>query len=521
MALTNTQWREKFGVDPDRDADLFYDDIVAEFDGRKDDINYVPIYARAKMRDIYGTAVSYNMKDVKPMTKEEIHEAISNSRPKNNQAKAANTNTDQQAAQKKSINIEDYFARLSEKDTLLLGIKLYNKIVTDPKLSAIKDIANQAIICKGDSNKIAEIFSNITKDEFKKMISLTIDSINADPEFADVSAAINNLLTTMEKNHITIDAAIDMIEAQVVSRLHPEDDTPESTAVAAVVPESIIPEEVLDPNGQVISSIVADDKQEDIAQQPEEETKKVLTFSPDDYVVNNKSFWEVYPKLEAFNKALSKEGFFSIYANREGGLLTMTLVDMKTNVAERTLIVDPGIVYGDTVRVLTNTNKDKDLRKELYIPVSSSLFKKLVHGEQITKEERQEQMKTLPRAISDFRNQYSFLDRVDMSELYNVKITFKQWFNLVINISNVLINPDVPICRFKLHKYENPNKFMLYVDDEDIKNPLNSAIMNEDSHKNANVKAVAIDYDPAMYKDAEDPTGEVVNNTYVIGNIEK
>lgn len=571
MALTKEEFKKKWGYDFDRDTDLVVRDAGSSWDGRRKDPNYVPVAAQARLRDIngndyrsiYGTVVTARVnKNEKTMTNAEIHEALINSKPKavrdrmraeeaakktqkittNTTAQQTQNNTQAQTQTNNNLGEFTFKNFASDKVNVLMLVKIYNKILTDPTLDSIKNIVNRIISVNGDRDEIINIFSAMSKEDVKNMIKLLIGSINADSSLSSISEYIDSFFTLMKTMNLTLDDIIDKAEEEILNRLHPEDDEPEevSTTVAAVAPKSIIPTEVLDPNGQVISSIVKEDKKEDtpVVAQPEATTetqsqvqqptatpateeKKQLTFSPDDYVVNNKSYWEIYPKLEAFNKALSKEGFYGVFSDREGGLLTMMVVDMKTNVLERTLIVDPGIVYGDTVRILTNTNKDKDLRKELYIPVSSPLFKKILHGEEITKEERQEQMKTLPRAISDFRNQYSFLDRVDMSELFNVKITFKQWFSLVINISNVLINPNVPVCRFKLHKYENPNKFMLYVDDEDIKNPLNSKIMNEDSHKAANLNAVAINYDPVMYKDTEDPTGEVVNNTYVIGNISK
>lgn len=216
----------------------------------------------------------------------------------------------------------------------------------------------------------------------------------------------------------------------------------------------------------------------------------------DQYTEYNKQWEDAYPGLDKFTKIIHSAGYSVVYAaaNNFPGLILVQIVDMNMNNrlggVKKYLFIDPGFIYGDTMRIISTDRKDGNLYKEVFLPRSkkNDIVKLVTEG--LTKEDRKRINTYLPRSI------YDVINKVDMKDC-NIS-NYLSWRYLVINISNVLRN--LPECRMRLIDVQANNMFKLICDDE-VVNIYNNGIMDTDSHKDACENGLFVDYDPNKYGD--------------------
>lgn len=231
------------------------------------------------------------------------------------------------------------------------------------------------------------------------------------------------------------------------------------------------------------------------------DTENVSTSSQEDIIVDqytdyNKEWEKVFPGLEGFTKIIHSTGLSVVYAaaNNFPGLILVQIVDktMNNNMGgvKRYLLIDPGMIYGDTMRIISTDRADGNLYREIYLTRNrkDEIIKLVTTG--LTKEDRKRINESLPRSI------YDVIDRVDMKDCPN--IGFINWKYLIINISNVLRN--LPSCRMRLIEVKSNNKFKL-ICDEKVISVYDNGIMGSDSHKEQLENKLYVDYDPEKYGD--------------------
>ncbi len=453
-------------------------------------------------------------------------------------AKAAKAEAKEAAKKKPEINmsaeeieekLQDIVVNFSAKNKLnqaaltIMGIKLSAKALMNADIQKLIPVGIEAYkrYTEGeDAEKIlVDSFKacGFTEEELKKTVLDFWKDLKADKGMKDIVQLVEKFMKELDNAGLSIEAIYEVYKDALMEQLSPEDDKPEEVTEeekpevkqAAAAPESIIPEEVLDQDGKVVANVPAPVEQIN----PAQAETVTLTFKPEEYVANNEAFIKSYPKLKMFTKYAKDAGLWVIYEEVDG-LISATLVEKDSNKLARVLKLDYKVIYGDTLRILTNNNKEGDLRKELFIPIENKILaSKLIKGESLTKEERKEYYSKLPRVITDFRNPYSFVDRVDMSGL---KISTEKWYQLVVNISTILTNNLIPMCRFKVDEYKSPEDFLLVVTDNAP--VFKSGIMEESSHKFALADKIAIDYDTKLYANSNE--AKVFDHKYRIGHVD-
>lgn len=203
---------------------------------------------------------------------------------------------------------------------------------------------------------------------------------------------------------------------------------------------------------------------------PKEEPKVEETKEP---AQDNAWFEANYQRLDKFTNVVTKAGFGVKYSFDPvfKGLIKAQIIDKKTTGVMNTLLIDPLLVYGDTLRIVTQTNTDGDLRKELFIPISQeNVVIKAIKGT-LGKGDRKAMMEKLPRCLTDFRGDYSFLDQVDMRGLKTEErsgLPFEDWKKLVCNISDILKYEETSGLRFHIAEYKDPDNFKLTCDGTEV-----------------------------------------------------
>jgi hypothetical protein len=238
---------------------------------------------------------------------------------------------------------------------------------------------------------------------------------------------------------------------------------------------------------------------------------------------NNKDTEESIPKLNRFTDLVRKNGYSVFYGSKPDefpGIAIAILVNRKNPKEKRVLLLDPCYIYGDTLRVININNnlQNVDLKRCTFVAISQKeAVEKLIKGT-FDKEDRKKNNEQLPRVLNDFREPYHFIDRVDLSNLQEItkkpdgkSISFNEWKKLVINISNILKNSSIPVCRFRVCEYTNCNKFKLICDDQ-VKISYISNIDYEPSQAQAYTQKFWVDYDPEKYGDANYAFGVMNNN---------
>lgn len=272
-------------------------------------------------------------------------------------------------------------------------------------------------------------------------------------------------------------------------------------------------------------------KEENIPKKEEKKVDDVSTEKPVSRPIesdptidrNNRDTEQFIPKLNRFTDLARKNGYSVFYGSKPTvfpGMAIAILINRENSEEKRVLLLDPCLVYGDTLRVININNnlQNVDLKRCAFVAISQKeAVEKLIKGT-FDKEDRKKNNEQLPRVLSDFRDTYHFIDRVDLSNLQEItkkpdgkSISFNEWKKLVINISNILKNSNIPVCRFRVCEYTNCNKFKLICDDQ-VRIFHISNINHEPSQAQAYIQNFWVDYDPEKYGDANYAFGVMNNN---------
>ena len=190
------------------------------------------------------------------------------------------------------------------------------------------------------------------------------------------------------------------------------------------------------------------------------------------FIEDNNTQWASIPRLSKFTSYVKEAGKSVIYgADAEYlGLIKAQIINEGGDIL-RELRIDPCMMYGDTLRVVTTDNTKGDIRRETFIPISNKEIVTAAINGPLTKDQRKTITEALPRCLSDFRTKYSYLDKVDMRGIMNpdtdiVGLSFEDWRRLVTNISNILKMPKVPVCRMRVSEFKDPDNFQLACDNK-------------------------------------------------------
>ena len=260
---------------------------------------------------------------------------------------------------------------------------------------------------------------------------------------------------------------------------------------------------------QIESVIVQSESVPNIKTRPEEPDANIRT--------NNDAFEKVIPKLNRFTNICRRVGYSVLYGQNANYpmLVQCIIINRSTGLSERSLLIDPCIIYGDTLRIVTMSSKKLDIRKESFVAVSQfNLVEKIVRGT-FGKEERKKNFEQLPHCLNDFRDTYSFIDRIDLHDVQRLTmksdgktISFNEWKKLIINVSNIFKDQNIPVCRFRIQEYKDCNNFKLICDDK-VQIFYKSNLANEESQKKAMSEMFWVDYNPEQYGDSKYAYGTI------------
>lgn len=217
----------------------------------------------------------------------------------------------------------------------------------------------------------------------------------------------------------------------------------------------------------------------------------------DQYIHNNKGWEKIIPGLNAFTRLIHKAGYSVQYqqAINYPGLIYTEIIDQKMNDGyggiHKIVLIDPGLIYGDTIRMILLERNDCDITKEIYLSKSQPdlVIKALQTG--LDKDDKKKINEALPRSI------YDVINRVDMRGLNGKCRNFFEWRSLVTNISKVLVN--MPICRFRIMDVESKDKFKL-ICDEKVLSSFYTNIFTEESHIKYATMKLWVDFDKEKYE---------------------
>ena len=190
------------------------------------------------------------------------------------------------------------------------------------------------------------------------------------------------------------------------------------------------------------------------------------------FIEDNNTQWANIPRLSKFTSYVKEAGKSVIYgADAEYlGLIKAQIINDNGDIM-RELRIDPCVMYGDTMRIITTDNTKGDIRRETFIPISNKEIVTAAINGPLTKDQRKTIIEALPRCLGDFRAKYSFLDKVDMRGIMNpdtdiVGLNFEDWRRLVTNISNILKMSKMPVCRLRVSEFKDPDNFQLVCDNK-------------------------------------------------------
>lgn len=243
---------------------------------------------------------------------------------------------------------------------------------------------------------------------------------------------------------------------------------------------------------------------------------RVTPESLPDFIKANNEQWANIPRLSKFTSYVKEAGKMVIYGldAEYPGLIKAQVVDLNGDVL-RELRLDPCVMYGDTLRVVTTDNAKMDIRRETFIPISNKEIVMAAINGPLTKEQRKTIVDALPRCLGDFRTKYSFLDKIDMrgisapgkEDIDGLK--FEDWRALVTNISNILKDKRLPVCRMRVSEYKDPDNFQLTCD-EKVLCSFPTLLLNEPS----NIAAIQNHF---FVNATSDPTKKDQENTFYTG----
>lgn len=255
-------------------------------------------------------------------------------------------------------------------------------------------------------------------------------------------------------------------------------ETPMQTEEEAKSDDDFVPFEASkDPNDLTFGELIADKVQSGkinpaVVASILSDANRITVETLPKFIKDNNAQWANIPRLSKFTSYVNEAGKSVIYgADAEYlGLIKAQIINDKGDIL-RELRIDPCVMYGDTLRVVTTDNVKGDIRRETFIPISNKEIVTAAINGPLTKEQRKTIIEALPRCLGDFRTKYSYLDKVDMRGIMNprtdiVGLPFDDWRRLVTNISNILKMPKMPVCRMRVSEFKNPDNFQLVCDNK-------------------------------------------------------
>lgn len=262
---------------------------------------------------------------------------------------------------------------------------------------------------------------------------------------------------------------------------------------------------------------------------PKKEEKKEETLQkkiykrpdePDETIKKNNEDAEGFVnKLDRFTNLCRNNGYSVFYSNNQWyPNLVQAFIFSRTNPEDkRYVLLDPCIIYGDTLRVI-HMKDHEGARKGTFVAISQKdLVEKIIKGT-FDKDDRKKNMDQLPRVLGDYKDKYIFIDRIDLHNLQELtkkedgrSISFNEWKKLIINVSNVFKNSEIPVCRFRITEIKDCNHFKMICDDK-VQIFYKSTLGQEDSHIKAAQGNFWVDYDVDKYKDSNYIFGIINNN---------
>lgn len=189
------------------------------------------------------------------------------------------------------------------------------------------------------------------------------------------------------------------------------------------------------------------------------------------FIEDNNKQWESIPRLSRFTEMVNNMGKKVLYApdNEYLGLIDAKVIDDNGDI-HRELRIDPCIIYGDTLRVVTTDHTRGDIRLETFVPISDDKRVKQIIEGPLTKDQRRAIIEPIPCCLY-VRQKYHFLDRIDLRGISapgtnTIGLPFNDWRKMITNISNIIKDPNFPICRMRVSEYKDPDNFQLVCDDK-------------------------------------------------------
>lgn len=189
------------------------------------------------------------------------------------------------------------------------------------------------------------------------------------------------------------------------------------------------------------------------------------------FIEDNNKQWESIPRLSRFTEMVNNMGKKVLYApdNEYLGLIDAKVIDDNGDI-HRELRIDPCIIYGDTLRVVTTDHPRGDIRLETFVPISDDKRVKQIIEGPLTKDQRRAIIEPIPCCLY-VRQKYHFLDRIDLRGISapgtnTIGLPFNDWRKMVTNISNIIKDPNFPICRMRVSEFKDPDNFQLVCDDK-------------------------------------------------------
>ena len=355
------------------------------------------------------------------------------------------------------------------------------------------------------------IVDNIIKVESKE----EEEKVKNIPEMVKSTDNDNIIKVEPKEEEKKVESTSEKVESASDTVVQVSDEKKESTSGSVQTNNNIIDADfkVIKVDGQGVETVVEEKKDSSVVE--EKKTPQQQLFKrpeePDVNIsLNNESFERSVPKLNKFTNIARRKGYSVLYGMNASfpRLIQAVVINRETKVPERAMLIDPCVIYGDTLRVVSMTSKKLDIRKESFVAISqTAVIEKMINGS-FGKEDRKKNFEQLPHCLNDFRDTYVFLDRIDLHDCQSMTmksdgktISFNEWKKLIINISNILKNENIPVCRFRLQEYVNCNNFKL-ICDERVDIFYKSNIANEPSQQKAKAEKFWVDYNPEQYGDA-------------------
>lgn len=255
-------------------------------------------------------------------------------------------------------------------------------------------------------------------------------------------------------------------------------ETPMQTEEEAKSDDDFVPFEASkDPNDLTFGELIADKVQSGkinpaVVASILSDANRITVETLPKFIDDNNTQWASIPRLNKFTSYVKEAGKSVIYgADAEYlGLIKAQIINDNGDIL-RELRIDPCMMYGDTLRIVTTDNTKGDIRRETFIPISNKEIVTAAINGPLTKDQRKSIIEALPRCLGDFRTKYSYLDKVDMRGIMNpgtdiVGLPFEDWRRLVTNISNILKMPKMPVCRMRVSEFKDPDNFQLVCDNK-------------------------------------------------------